>query len=222
MIEGEEENMPNTGSRLKKMRLYGPDVNLVQREGHTLVEKTYRERSLPVRAAGRLLVKWETFIYTKLEGIPGIPSVVPSSDPCTLTTTFMGGHNLKTRERIPEAAYFRDLEILIDAVHDRGVIHLDMRNRRNYGMDDQGGPYLVDFASSIYLPWKGILWKALCGIDRMGYLKVKAKLNPGLLTVDDRRGYLRGKRLSRLWLPSRLLRFLRDLFARRAGWGQDP
>lgn len=217
MIEGEVVNMPNTRTPLKKRRLYGPDVHLVQREGHTLVEKTYRERPLPVRVAGRLLVKWETFIYSKLEGVPGIPSVVPGSDPYTLTTTFMGGHNLKTRERVPDAAYFRDLEILIDAVHDRGVIHLDMRNRRNYGMDDRGEPYLVDFASSIYLPWKGIMWKALCGIDRMGYLKVKAKLNPGLLTDDDRRGYTCGERLSRLWLPPRLLRFFRELFARRVG-----
>ena len=102
-------------------------------------------------------------------------------------------------------------------VHERGVIHLDMRNRRNYGMDDAGEPYLVDFASSIYLPWRGPLWKVLCSIDRMGYLKVKAKLNPSLLTHDDMQGYSRGKNLSRLWLPPRLLRFIRDLFTRRTG-----
>ena len=214
MIEGETEDMTTSETPLKKKRLYGPDVHLVRRGGQPLVEKTYRGRPLPVRMAGRLLVKWEAFIYARLQGIPGIPSVVPSDDPCTLTTTFMGGHNLKTRERIPGATYFEHLELLISAVHDRGVIHLDMRNRRNYGMGDTGEPYLVDFASSIYLPWKGPLWRLLCSIDRMGYLKVKAKLNPGLLTHDDRQGYSRGKILSRLWLPPRLLRFFRDLFAR--------
>ncbi|MCK7515384.1 MAG: hypothetical protein MZV70_72965 [Desulfobacterales bacterium] len=35
-------------------------------------------RPLPVRLIGRLLVKWETYIYAKLQGITGIPSVVPS------------------------------------------------------------------------------------------------------------------------------------------------
>jgi len=214
MIEGEAEDMTTPQTPLKKKRLYGPDVHLVDRGDHALVEKTYRRRPLPVRMAGRLLVKWETFVYLKLKGLPGIPSVVPSDDPYTLTTTFMGGHNLKTRERIPDNTYFENLERLITTVHGRGVIHLDMRNRRNYGMDDEGEPYLVDFASSIYLPWKGSLWKLLCGIDHMGYLKVKARLNPGLLTHDDRQRCSRGETLSRLWLPPRLLRFIRDLFAR--------
>lgn len=216
MIEDEAEHMKPPGITLKKKRLYGPDVHLIHRDGQALVEKTYRERPLPVRIAGRLLVSWETYIYSKLKGISGIPTVVPGESPCTLTTIFMGGHNLKTRERIPDATYFEHLEDLIAAVHGRGVIHLDMRNRRNYGIDDRGEPYLVDFASSIYLPWKGPLWKLLCSIDRMGFLKVKAKLSPSLLTHEDRQGYSWGKKLSRLWLPPRILRFFRDLFTGRS------
>ncbi|HPI91629.1 MAG TPA: hypothetical protein PLT09_00035 [Deltaproteobacteria bacterium] len=217
MIEEKADTMQDLktrGTPLKKKRLYGPDVRLIHRDGCALVEKTYRDRPLPVRAGGRLLVAWETFIYSKLQGITGIPTLVPGNDPCTITTTFMGGHNLKTKVRVPDNAYFEDLEKLIGAVHERGVIHLDMRNRRNYGMDDGGSPYLVDFASSLYLPWRGPLWRLLRGIDRMGYLKVKAKLNPGLLSSQDRRGYSLGKSLSRLWLPPRVLRFFRDILAR--------
>lgn len=206
--------MTNSGTPLKRMRIYGPDVRLIERDGQILVEKTYRDRPLPVRTAGRLLVQWEAFIYGKIQGIRGIPSVVPGSDAYTLTTSFMGGHNLRTRGIIPHRTYFDRLERLIDDVHSRGVIHLDMRNRRNYGMDDQGEPYLVDFASSIYLPGKGLLWRLLRGIDRMGYLKVKAKLYPDLLTDNELRDCTRGKTLSRLWLPPRLLRLFRDLLAR--------
>jgi hypothetical protein len=204
------------GIPLKKKRIYGPDVVLVSRDGLALVEKTYRERPLPVRLIGRLLVKWETYIYAKLQGITGIPSVVPGGDPFTITTTYMGGHNLKTRVRIPDRTYFEHLEQLLLAVHERGVIHLDMRNRRNYGMDGSGEPYLVDFASSLYLPWKGPLWRFLCSIDRMGYLKVKEKLHPDLLTHEDRISSSLGKTLSRLWLPPRILRFFRDFLARLA------
>ncbi len=201
---------------LKKKRLYGPDVHMIHREDRALAEKTYRRRPWLVRMAGRLLVRWETYIYSKLRDIPGIPELVTSPDPYTITTVFMGGHNLKKRLKIPDEAYFKRLEALIKAIHDRGVIHLDMRNRKNYGMDDDGNPYLVDFASSVYLPFDGVLKRMLCAIDWMGYLKVKANLNPGLLSEEERKISDMGNSLSLLWFPPRLLRFLRDLFLRIA------
>jgi len=199
---------------LKRKRLYGPDVHLIIRQDARLVEKTYRNRPLPVRSAGSLLVWWESFIYSKLKGVSGIPQVVNSPDIYTLTTTFMGGHNLRDRVNNPDEAYFRNLEELIENLHARGVIHLDMRNRRNYGMDESGMPYLVDFASSIYTPFKGPLWRLLCRIDWMGYLKVKAKVSPDLLSRDEERQNSLGRALSRLWFPSKILPFIRGLFQR--------
>lgn len=199
---------------LKRKRLYGPDVHLVSKEGVRLVEKTYRNRSWPVKAAGSLLVWWEAYIYSKLKDIPGIPKVVKSPDSFTLTTSFMGGHNLRDRSNKPDDAYFRSLEELLGKVHARGVVHLDMRNRRNYGMDDDGMPYLVDFASSVYIPFKGPVWKLLCGIDQMGYLKVKSKLNPALMSSEEKKQNNLGKTLSCLWFPSKVLPFFRTLFQR--------
>lgn len=205
---------PTPSLSLKKKRLYGPDVHLVRHGGMTLVEKTYRRRSWPVRILGRLLVRWETGIYAKLRDIPGIPVLTASPDACTLTTVFMGGHNLKRSPRVPDGAYFERLRTLIDAVHARGVFHLDMRNSRNYGMDDDGMPYLVDFASSLYLPCCRFLRQLLCAIDWMGYLKVKAKLNPDLISEEERGLLSRGNTLSLLWFFPRALRLLRHLFRR--------
>ncbi len=200
--------------RLKRKRLYGPDVLLTIQGDARLVVKTYRNRPWPVRMAGSLLIGWETYIYSKLNGIPGIPAVVKSPDAYTLTTTFMGGHNLRDRGETPGEAYFRHLEGLIHEVHAHGVVHLDMRNRRNYGIDDAGMPYLVDFASSFYTPFKGPVWRMLCRIDQMGYLKVKAKLNPALLSSEEKRQNSLGRTLSRLWFPSKVLPLFRDLFRR--------
>ena len=199
---------------LKRKRAYGPDVRLITRNGVMLVEKTYRARTLPVRLIGRLLVAWEAFIYSKLQGIAGIPRTVESPDPYTITTTYMGGHDLRKRTRIPDHAYFEDLDRLVKAVHERGVIHLDLRNRRNYGMDEHGKPYLVDFASSVYLPRKDVVWKTLKRIDCMGLYKLKAKINPALMSEEEKRGYLKGSLLSGLWLPGRILDFLRRLSGR--------
>jgi hypothetical protein len=210
-------NMQKTktmNTQLKRKRPYGPDVNLIYRDGVPLVEKTYRNKPRPVKKAGSLLVRWETYIYSKIKGITGIPDVIQSPDAYTITTTFMGGHDLKAVGSIPDEAYFQYLEELIKAVHMRGVVHLDMRNRRNYGMDDEGMPYLVDFATSLYTPFKGPLWRMLCGIDWMGYLKVKSRLNPILLSRQENRQHAMGTALSHLWFPSKIVPFLRRLFRR--------
>jgi len=202
---------------LKKKRIYGPDVELIDRDRRALVEKTYRRRALPVRLIGCILVRWEAYIYSKLTGIPGIPEVVASPDIFTITTFYMGGHHLKSKARIPDASFFERLETLIENVHQRGVIHLDLRNRRNYGIDDKGMPYLVDFATGIYTPIRGPLWRLLCMIDRMGYLKLKASLNPESLSPEEIRQYDLGNALSRLWFPSKTMHFFRRLFRRITG-----
>ena len=196
---------------LKKPRPYGPDVVLIDTLNGPVVSKTYRRRALVVRLIGRLLVARESFIYSKPQGIAGIPPLYPAPDSCTLVTGYMGGANLRETEFKPEAAYFRRLETLIDAMHDRGVIHLDLRNRRNYGIDADGHPYLVDFATAVYLPGQGWLFRQLKRIDRAGSLKVKGKLAPELLNEGELVRRDRGQRLSRLWLPGRL----KDLLRRR-------
>ena len=81
-------------------------------------------------------------------------------------------------------------------------------------MDDDGMPYLVDFASSVYLPFGGTVKRMLCAIDWMGYLKVKATLNAGLISEQEHCRLSLGNALSRLWFFPRLLRFARHLFLR--------
>jgi hypothetical protein len=197
--------------KLKKTRAYGPDVRLLTGGDVILVEKTYRDKGAPVRLAGSLLVWWERFIYGKLGGVEGIPELVPGADRCTLLTVFMGGKNLRDARLSPDSTYYDALKKLISRMHARGVVHLDLRNRRNYGIDDQGKPYLVDFASSLYLPWGGPLKRFLEGIDWMGYAKVKEKISPGILDEDERKLLHRGNTLSALWIPTKALRALRDL-----------
>jgi tRNA A-37 threonylcarbamoyl transferase component Bud32 len=209
--QNHEQNMDTS---LKKKRFYGPDVHLIHRDGSALVEKTYRRRTLPVRLVGKLLVCWESYIYSKLRDIRGIPELAASPDSYTITTVFMGGKDMRRKTSEPDDAYFCHLEELIQHIHERGVIHLDMRNRRNYGMDDNGMPYLVDFASSIYIPFGGILKRWLCAIDWMGYLKVKAKISVSSLSEEEQRSLSLGNNLSLLWLPPRIKRLLKDLFRR--------
>jgi len=194
---------------LKKTRTYGPTVRLIEESGQAVVEKTYRDKALPVRLLGRVLIFWERFIYSKLRGVEGIPELVPGADRFTLLTRFMGGTNLKDSPAAPEAPYFDSLKSLIDHMHDRGVIHLDLRNRRNYGIDDAGKPYLVDFATCLYIPWRGRMRKVFEAVDWMGFMKVKARIRPDLLSEEEGKLSALGARLSSLWLPTKIVRLIR-------------
>ncbi|HHO75223.1 MAG TPA: hypothetical protein ENN05_02200 [Deltaproteobacteria bacterium] len=176
-----------------------------------LVEKTYRNRGLPVRILGIILVFWERFIYLKIQGIKGIPGLMKSPDRYTLITRYMGGDNLRDTKMPPGKEYFDDLTRLIREMHASGVVHLDLRNRRNYGMDDAGNPYLVDFASSIYLPFPKSLKNLLSIIDWMGFAKVKKKLAPDLLTPREKKLLDLGNTLSSWWLPTKAVRLIREL-----------
>lgn len=192
---------------LKKKQSYGPDVVLT--DGGR-VEKTYRRRVLPVRMLGTVLIAWEAFIYGKLADIPGIPKLLERPDRCTIITTFMGGENLRETSLAPDAHYFDQMAALIERMHGRGVIHLDMRNRRNYGRDDAGGPYLVDFASALYLPWDGRIRTLLAKLDWLGFVKVKAKLAPELLSAQELQRYRIGETLSAVWLPTKAFNALKN------------
>ena len=200
-----------TQMALKKKRVYGPDVSLMHLDGRLLVEKTYRNKAWPVRIVGILLVSWEAFIYSRLKGISGIPVLTGRPDQCTLITSYMGGENLRSTTRKPDATYFEKLSSIIEQMHQRGVLHLDLRNRRNYGVDDRGLPYLVDFASCLYIPWPGRLKQFLAKIDWMGFLKVKEKLNPEGISNEERSRLVLGETLSNIWLPGRATKSIRDM-----------
>ena len=192
---------------LKKKQSYGPDVVLV--DGR-LVEKTYRQRIWLIRLIGRVLIAWEAFIYGKLAGMPGIPTLIARPDRHTITTTYMGGENLRETHARPDAVYFEKMAGIIRGMHARGVIHLDLRNRRNYGRDDLGEPYLVDFASALYIPWNGMLRNLMARLDWLGFVKVKAKLAPELLSARDIDHYRLGETLSAVWLPTKAFNALKE------------
>lgn len=200
-----------TETSLKKKRLYGPDVSMVSQGEIMVVEKTYCNRGLPVRVIGYFLIRWEKFIYSKLRGIQGIPPVMTSTNNLTLITKYMGGRNLRETDLEPDEEYFKSLVHLINQMHLRGVIHLDLRNRRNYGIDEDGNPYLVDFASSIYVPFPSAIIKILSIIDWMGFTKVKQRLAPRLITKKEEKLLNVGNLLSSWWLPTKALRIVRDL-----------
>ncbi|MEA3223022.1 MAG: hypothetical protein U9P49_07645 [Thermodesulfobacteriota bacterium] len=201
----------NETKTLKKVRIYSPDVVLIKCGGIDAVEKTYRNRILPVRLFGICLIAWEAYIYSKLNGVSGIPRLIAKPDPVSIIITYIKGENLRETKEIPDRQYFTRLAGIIEQMHKRGVIHLDLRNRRNYVIDDEGLPYILDFGSCLYIPWPGFLRDVLAKIDWMGFLKIKCKLAPGFVTRQEEYSLNMGIGLSRLWIIGKAPKFLRNI-----------
>ena len=124
----------------------------------------------------------------------------------------MGGKNLRETSIKPDASYYERLGKIISSMHERDVVHIDMRNRRNYGIDEEGKPYLIDFSPSLYIPWPKTLKKILTYLDWFGMLKIKGKVSPELLTDKERRSMKFGCFLSSLWLPKKLFNLMKSSF----------
>ncbi|MBW2230966.1 MAG: hypothetical protein JRG92_09395 [Deltaproteobacteria bacterium] len=161
-----------------------PDVLLVHHAGRRVVVKDYAPRSAWVRSTiGRWLIAREACAYDWLQGSPGVPRLIGRLDAMALVIEYRPGERL-SRELAPRlpATFLRELERRVDAMHGRGVLHLDLRHRGNILADEDGQPVLLDFASAIRLsparaPGRWLL-AGLARIDHRALDKWRARLQP--------------------------------------------
>jgi len=159
-----------------------PDVVLVRDGERSLVVKDYSPRPWWVRSTlGRWLIAREARAYARLAGAPGVPRLLGQLDGLALVIEYRPGERL-SRElaaRLP-VGFMAELERRVAAMHDRGVVHLDLRHRGNVLAGEDGNPVLLDFASAIRLspahaPARWLL-AALARIDRRALDKWRARL----------------------------------------------
>lgn len=149
-------------------------VSLVDVDGRHWVVKDFAPRSWWVRnSIGRLFVRRELTTLRRLAGIDGVPPDPFRLDAHAITVGYIEGETLG---RIDEArqtpAYFAALERLMQAIHARGVVHLDTRGTGNVMMRPDGSPAVIDFQSALSTRWMpGPLRRFLENIDLTGVYK---------------------------------------------------
>ena len=127
------------------------DLHRIEWRGRALVVKSFARKSLPVRLLGRPQIAREARAYAALRGVAGIPALHGRPDPYTLVMDFVEGERL-THVRLtegPKRQFIDALGNMVEAMHARGVAHLDLSHRSNVMLDDAGHPYLIDFGSAI-------------------------------------------------------------------------
>ena len=102
---------------------------------------------------GRFLFYRETRALRRLKGIKNIPGPIITPKAYTLVYPYIPGKTLResitNRDQINDD-YFEKLEKLVITIHQYGVAHLDIRNRKNILITLQNKPSIIDFQSAIF------------------------------------------------------------------------
>jgi serine/threonine protein kinase len=181
-----------------------PDLNQVEVEGRSLMVKDVRRKSFLLRwTLGLWLIDKEWKIYSRLTGTKGIPQPVERIDRFAFAMEFIPGRPILRGESL-SFSFFSDLESVLREVHDRGVVHLDLRHKGNILVSEKGEPFLIDFNSSFAFKEKGFLrrylFPLLRRVDYGGLLKLKKRISPSLMTSEELAFLKRFERLRKLWI----------------------
>lgn len=171
-----------------------PALLLLERDGVQVVVKDYRDSGRLMRALiGPWLVRREEYLYRLLQGSPGVPRLIGRVDRHALAVEHISGHNCDhyRHGELPDE-FFSRLRTVVEAMHARGVVHCDIRNRRNIVVGPDAHPYIVDLASAFtsrgFLgPARRFLFERFRLDDLRGV--AKAKYYCGTVTEQEERDF---------------------------------
>ena len=174
-----------------------------------MVVKDFGDKRWWVRLIGRLQIWTEQRAYRRLAGVEGVPYFFGRVDPYALAIEHIDGTPLgvlpdRTRDGV---ARFQRLSRIVSEIHARGVVHWDLRARRNVLIRPDGSIVVVDFAGAMSLRpggWlHGLLFRWFRSADRSALLKWKEILDAGSWTDEEAEFVRRHRRWRRLWIFNR-------------------
>jgi predicted Ser/Thr protein kinase len=180
-----------------------PDLNQIEVEGRSLMVKDVGRKNFLLRwTLGLWLIHKEWKIYSRLGGAKGVPQPVERIDRFAFAMEFVPGRSILRGEPLP-SSFLPELERVLREVHDRGVVHMDLRHKGNILVTEKGEPVLIDFNSSFAFKEKGFLrrflFPLLRWVDYGGLLKLKKRISPSLMTPEEIAFLKRFNRLRKLW-----------------------
>jgi len=181
-----------------------PDLYKVEVGGQIFMVKDVRRRNFFLRwTLGLWLIQKEWKIYSRLNGLKGIPQPVERIDRFAFAMEYIPGKAIDRDETL-SPSFFLELERVLREVHSRGVVHMDLRHKGNILVSDEGKPFLIDFNSSFSFKDGGLLHRfffpLLRWVDYGGLLKLKERASPSSMTPEETTFLKRFNRLRKLWI----------------------
>lgn len=170
-----------------------------------LLIKDVSRRPLWARWWGRWQLAREAAVYRHLAGVDGVPAFCRRIDRDALALARVGEKRLiEATDRFTRGArHLARLRRTVEALHARGVAHLDLRGRHNVVVDDEGRATIVDFGAAVRLRPGGllhrILFDRLARVDRTALLKWQRTLLIGPLDRAEQRRWRADQRRRALW-----------------------
>jgi len=187
---------------LGKHSAFRPAVWRVETPSGPVVVKDAGDKGLGTRWLARWLIARERRILERLGSFEGVPHLVGTIRRDAIVLSFLPGQPLDARRfREQPRAIFEQLLELTRRLHEVGVFHLDLHQRKNLLLDEQGRVHLVDFGAAVapgrFL--RVIFGNALRHADRQAAFKYMARFAPEGLSDDEARSVLRYRRIRWLW-----------------------
>ncbi|MCP5058812.1 MAG: hypothetical protein GY937_19085 [bacterium] len=128
-----------------------PDVYCIEVSGTQLVVKDFAPRSALVRRTlGPWVTSREARAWQVLDGHPSVPAFRGRIDALAFAVEYRPGRRMGSKLQGEVPPEFADrLDRALDAMHARGVVHLDLRHRSNVLLGEDGDPILIDFGSAL-------------------------------------------------------------------------
>lgn len=165
---------------------------------------------------GRRTQRREVGVYQRLQGVHGVPRLLGVIDADAFIIEFIEGETL--RRAMPPAQLEKalaDLKIVIEAIHARRVVHLDLKQKRNVVVKPDHTVAVLDFQSAIRFGsgwFSRFFFSILKRRDTAGLIKFRGRYLPDSLTPEERKRYERELRLAKCWPFTHLTRMVRKLF----------
>jgi serine/threonine protein kinase len=191
--------------------------------GQTAVVKDISNKSLPYRLLfGRWVISRECKVYERLKGLPGVPKIFHKVDRDGFIFEYVDGAPLSSFAKdapIP-TVFFDALAGLVEAIHNRGVVHSDLKHKKNILVSSDYQPYLVDFGASwIAGPrWnfiKSWLYDQFYQVDLTAVSKIRKRFISGNPGPQDLRNLARRNFMEKC---STLYQWVYRFFSKKHAW----
>jgi hypothetical protein len=167
------------GLRYKRVEVFKHDMwaatSVYESAHERVVCKFNRQQGvfgLPLKWIGTWLANREAYLLQLLADLPGIPAYRGPVE-CggkrlrhAVAHVFVEGKPLGMWDHVDDD-FFARLQHMLQRMHDRGVVYVDLHKRENIIVAKDGGPRLIDFQVCFIRPRSRLIAKLLGGVEKM-------------------------------------------------------
>jgi len=174
-----------------------PVIWILEQDGVRAIVKDFSLNGFLFRnIIGRFLVWREKKAYERLKGVMGVPTFYRVIEGLALVIEEIPGKNIESMETVVNLpnTFFEDLQVLVEAIHERGLAHCDLKRAPNIILGDDGKPYILDWAASIsnkefgFFPLS-LIYERFIHDDLNAIIKIRLKHHPEEVSPEEKNRY---------------------------------